>query len=236
MAHRTMPILYLNLCEFINDFSDHYLKIRQTGQSLPQDTLAYLLLSNCNLNVEKIQLVMATLVSKNSASITYQAMKDTLNTIFASEALAKKLPQQNNQVSAESDILMSKSDTIEQNDNSKLLANRGSDYGRNNPNYRGRSTSGRRGFKFRHRSASSRGRVNPLSDQGVPLGCLRCKSIFHFVKDCREENRGNNNGGYGGYRGNSNRHDRNKERNGSFRDHEVNFSYLFVGCASSEED
>ena len=78
--------------------------------------------------------------------------------------------------------------------------------------------------------------MNPLSDQGVPLGCLRCKSIFHFVKDCREENRGNNNGGYGGNRGNGNRYDRNKERNSSFRDHEVNFSYLFVGCASSEED
>ena len=59
-----------SVCEFINDFSDHYLKIRQTGQSLPQDTLAYLLLSNCNLNVEKIQLVMATLVSKNSVNIT----------------------------------------------------------------------------------------------------------------------------------------------------------------------
>ena len=69
------------------------------------------------------------------------------------------------------------------------------------------------------------------------MKCLRCESVYHLIRDCPEKG----SGGYrrmndGGNRRNNDRYDRNRERDNYSRDHEVNYSYLFVGCASSEQD
>ena len=71
------------------------------------------------------------------------------------------------------------------------------------------------------------------------MKCLRCESVYHFIRNCPESGnyRNSENNGYrrpneGGQR----RNDMNRGRDNFPRDHEVNYSYLFVGCASSERD
>ena len=59
------------------------------------------------------------------------------------------------------------------------------------------------------------------------MSCNKCRSVFHFAKDCPEERQG--------------RDSRDQRDSRYSRDHEVNLSwlslsYLFVGCASSEKD
>ena len=233
------------VCDFVNDFADQYLKFQQTNNSLPEKTLAFMLLSACNLNTDKVQLVMSGLPKV----ITYIEMQDQLKRIFSTEVLANNGEQLNSQGS--SDILLNKNATSVREDNNILMANnevsvsnnrqdialigsnKQSGYNRDNNNcrhtcsYRGRFP--RRNFRrFSGRNAARqrpyiRGR-NPLDGNGYPMSCNKCRSVFHFAKDCPEE-----------------KHGRDSRDHKYSRDHEVNLawfslSYLFVGCASSEED
>ena len=220
------------VCQFINDFSDQYLKLRQAGHSLPDRTLSYLLLSACDLTVDKIQLVMSSL----NGTVTFQGMKHQLKLIFSADVLAQK-PQQNDLFSSSgSETFLNKNDNDETAETTTLLANR--QYRPQREYYRGRSTFPRRNFRTRARY-SPHGR-NPTSRHGLFMRCLRCESVYHLIRDCPENKPGGSSGyrrtNDGGQRRNSDRNDRNRERDNYSRDHEVNYSYLFVGCASSEQD
>lgn len=220
------------VCDFMNDFADQYLKFQQTNHNLPEKTLAFMLLSACNLNNDKTQLVMAGLPKV----LTYVDMQDQLRRIFASEVLANNGQQID--IQGSSDVLLNKNTTGMTEDNNVLISNNAvlvsnnrqdnafpgphnkqSGYQRDNNyrrdfSYRGRSQ--RRNFRrFSGRNAAKPyvwGK-NPLDRNGYPMACNKCRSVFHFAKDCPEDKQGKNS-----------------------RDQEVNLSYLFVGCASSEED
>ena len=218
------------VCEFLNDFADQYLKLKQAGHSLPDEILSYLLLSACDLPVEKMQMIMSSL----NGSVSFADMKHQIKLIFSVDALAQK-SQQNEMVSSGSglDTLINKND---KNDNDEkvepntFFSNR--QFGSPRGSSRGRSNN-RRNFRSRNRSASyGRQGRNPLTRDGLPMKCHRCESVYHFALDCPE----NRNRFYGpsGYR---RPNDGGQRRNDNFpRDHEVNYSWLFVGCASSEQD
>ena len=158
--------------------------------------------------------------------------------IFASEVLANNGEQID--IQGSSDILLNRNDTGTKDDNNVLISNNAvlvsnnrqdnafmgpntkqSGYQRDYNNYRQefpyRGRSQRRNFRrFSGRNAARpyfvRGK-NPLGQNGYPMACNKCRSVFHFAKDCPEDKQGRNS-----------------------KDNEVNLSYLFVGCASSEED
>ena len=102
----------------VNDFTDQYLKFQQTNNSLPEKTLAFMLLSACNLNTDKVQLVMSGLRKRE---FTYMEMQDQLKRIFSTEVFTNNGEQLNNQGSSE--ILLNKNDTSVKEDNNVLIAN-----------------------------------------------------------------------------------------------------------------
>ena len=219
-----------SVSEFLNEFSDQYLKVRQAGETIPDKILSYLLLSVCDMGVAKMQLIMSSL----KGSVAFEDMKHQIKLISSVDVLAKTT-QQNEMVSSESETYINKNDNDEKAEPNTLFSNR--QYGSPRGYSRGRSNSNRRNFRPRNRSASS-GR-NPNGRHGLPMKCLRCESVYHFIRNCPESGnyRNSENNGYrrpneGGQR----RNDMNRGRDNFPRDHEVNYSYLFVGCASSERD
>ena len=207
-----------------------------------------MLLSACNLNTDKIQLVMSGLKKE----FTYMEMQDQLKRIFSTEVFTNNGEQLNNQGSSE--ILLNKNDTNVKEDNNVLSSNnevlvsnnrqdnalmgsnKQSGYYRDNNNCRN-TCSHRVRFQrrnFRRLSGRSAGRQrpyirgrNPIDSNGYVMSCNKCRSVFHFAKDCPEERQG--------------RDSRDQRDSRYSRDHEVNLSwlslsYLFVGCASSEKD
>ena len=185
-----------SVCDFINDFSDVYLKVTQIGHSIDEENLAYLLLRSCNLDIGKIQLVMSTFTK---TGLTFQNMKDSLNKIFAAEVLVKQTPNRANGFGSDSDILLNTRDIEDNDENTVFYSNNRQDgspragaSGRNNHYSRDRSprrNSGRYDSRYsspRPYSANDRAR-NPLKN-GVPLTCFRCKSTDHFIRNCPDEN------------------------------------------------
>ena len=211
--------------EFLNEFSDQYLKVRQAGQTLPDKILSYLLLSACDMGVDKMQLILSSL----NGSVAFDDMKHQIKLISSVDVLAQKT-QQNEIVSSGSDTFINKNDNDEKVESTTLYSNR--QFGPPRGYSRGRSNFNRRNFRPRNRSASY-GR-NPLNIHGIPMRCLRCESVYHLVRNCPESS-GSRRPNEGGQRRND-RNDMNRRRDNFPRDHEVNYSYLFVGCASSEED
>ena len=72
------------VCDFVTDFADQYFKYQQTNNEIPDETLAFMLLSACNLDSDKLQLVIKSLPKV----ITYIDMQRTLTKISADEILA----------------------------------------------------------------------------------------------------------------------------------------------------
>ena len=218
------------VCDFINDFADQYLQFQQTNNDLPEKTLAFMLLSACNLNVDKVQLVMAGLPKV----ITYIEMQNQLTRIFSVELLANNGQQIDTQGASE--IFISKNENEDKEDNAVLISNnrqysyqRDSDNWRRGNHTRGRSQRKSFGRNSARRSSGSYSRgKNPLRRNGERMTCIKCSSVYHFIKDCPDEKQGNH--------GRTNYYQNDRNRNKISREHEVNFSFLFVGCASSEED
>ena len=226
------------ICDFVNDFADQYLKYQRTNADLPEKSLAFMLLSACNLTADSISLVMAS----SGLEIKYIEMQNTLKRIFATEVLAQNghqvTPTQINVTPTQvnSDTLLTNTETNDTKDNSVLMSNNNQSgsqkhYDNNQHNYYTRGRSLRRNFRRNTYRGSSRSRgKNPLNRNGNHMACLRCESIFHLIKDCPEND-------YGKFNSNNNRNNSNeRKRDRNFREHEVNFSYFFVGCASANSE
>ena len=229
------------VCDHVTEFADQYLQVQQAGSRMEDDQLAFLLLSTCRLPPEKCELVMGSL--KKNGKITYQDTKDTLNTIFMSAALAAN--KSTSSATSASDMLMTNNSSTESTENATLYGasrqsrERGrSSGGRNFSSNRSRSLSSRGNFgRGAARSASvSGGELNPLSYDGTPRRCFRCNATDHYIASCKARVRPNfvpRGGGFGSRRDFARNWGPRERVN---REHEVNFSYLFVGCASSEEN
>ena len=196
--------------EFLNEFSDQYLKVRKAGETLPDKILSYLLLSACDMGVDKMQLIMSSL----NGSVAFEDMKHQIKLISSVNDLAQKT-QQNDMFNSESEILINKTD--------REGATNATFYSRdsrrqNNPTNRDRYECGssydrghrperyertrwsperyeKRRWGTHERDTRSdrdtRGdpgvreqRKNPRGNDGQPRKCMVCNSEYHYVKDC----------------------------------------------------
>ena len=190
--------------EFLNEFSDQYLKVRQAGQTLPDKILSYLLLSACDMGVDKMQLIMSSL----NGSVAFDDMKHQIKLISSVDVLAQKT-QQNDMFNSGSETFINKTD--------REGATNATFYNRDtrrqyNPTSRDKYEGGR-SYERGHRperydrarysperyerrrwgqydndtrgDSSGRDRKrNPCGNDGQRRKCLVCKSEYHYVRDC----------------------------------------------------
>ena len=189
-----------SVSEFLNEFSDQYLKVRQAGETIPDKILSYLLLSVCDMGVAKMQLIMSSL----KGSVAFEDMKHQIKLISSVDVLAKTT-QQNEMFSSESETYINKTDR--EGATSDTFYNR--DTRRQySPTSRDRYDGGRsyerghRPERYERRGPYERGtrsdrdargdsgvrdqRKNPRGNDGQPRKCMVCNSEYHYVKDCPE--------------------------------------------------
>ena len=199
-----------SVSEFLNEFSDQYLKVRQAGETLPDKILSYLLLSACDMGVDKMQLIMSSL----NGSVAFDDMKHQIKLISSVDVLAQKT-QQNDMFSSGSETFINKTDREEATSATFYNRDTRRQY---NPTSRDRYECGR-SYERGHRperyertrwsperyerrrwgpherdtrsDRDARGdsgvrdrRKNPRGNDGQPRKCMVCKSEYHYVRDC----------------------------------------------------
>ena len=166
----------MTIVDYINEFERLNNKIRQFDMVLPTGVLAYKVLNNANISLEKKQLIRATVVS-----LTYENITKQLTAIYDSSAnsSANELVD----IKSEPVYYANKHEFVNETPkdsrnfinsrNSRIFSNT-----RNRNRYAKQSNSTSENYdKFGQKT-------NLLDKSGRISRCVICKSIYHWANDC----------------------------------------------------
>ena len=171
-----------SISEYLSDFEHAKFQLEKEGVKKDDTILALDLLSQCNLPIDKTQLVMSSI-----SGITYEAVKNKLNSVYFMEhVMHNKFDNSASSSGTKSNDFLEQAFISEepQGDGSVLYT---TDRGRKI--YRGRRSFSPRNFS-RSRSNFKRGRyqgsrrTNPIGRNGKITTCIICDSKYHYAKVC----------------------------------------------------
>lgn len=168
---------HMTMEDYVLEYEKKYNCAKAQNMILPDSVLGFGLLDKANLSPEQRQITL-TCVDFTAADL-YKQMVKALKKFHGIQVVKNNtLPV----TRSESSISASNIDDIVKIKVEETLFG-SSSYGRN---YGKNSRGG--GFRFRGQSRPNpqgrTPRVNALGDNGEPMACKRCKSIYHFIKSC----------------------------------------------------
>ena len=171
----------VKVTQFISEFEHLYHKFSKLDMTLPDSVQAFMLLAACNFSDNDRQLVMSAITD-----VTYSNMKDAIKRVFGSVMTNK-----NEQKVKEEPVFHAESS--ENVESEVFFSNRARPLQRGGGSVGARRRSGRFGT-----SASTRGRkyvnerkMNPIGKDGYVSRCAICESIYHWVRDCPDNEKDN---------------------------------------------
>ena len=165
----------MSMENYLIDFDKLYNRTRKYTMTLPEAVLAFKLLEGANLSHKDRQLVL-TGVNYSDVNHLYKQMCQSLKKFFGKQSLPE---------SDISSVDIKIEPTFMTQDNEEAYYSRGSG------NYRGRGNFYRRGNNSNRSRGNNRNSdnsykrsTNPYGEDGKPLKCKICESIFHFARYC----------------------------------------------------
>ena len=176
----------VSINDYLAEFEHAKFLLEKEGIRKDDTILALDLLSQCNLPIDKTQLVMSSI-----SAITYENVKEKLNTIyFMEQAKHNKFANSASCSDTNTNNFLEEALVSEepQGEGSSLYTT-----GRGRKIYRSKRGLSHRNFS-RSRSNFRRGRyqgsrrTNPIGRNGQPTTCILCDSIYHYVQFCPNKN------------------------------------------------
>ena len=175
--------------EFISKFEHNYFKFKsQSGSTLPDSVVAFMLLEACNLEEKDEKLVLSGI-----SDVKFDDVKTTLKRVFGGKF--GNAAQSLSEIKEEPTFMQNLDDNSKDVLYAKSFQHRGQNF---RARGRGGRFSGNRGY-YGNRGGSSKvnndkasyspksmtdKRSNPRDSEGNILRCHICDSKFHFARDC----------------------------------------------------
>ena len=200
----------VSIHDYLSAFEHAKFLLEKEGIKKDDTILALDLLSQCNLPLDKTQLVMSTV-----DGITYENVRAKLNTIyFMEQEKHNKFDNTANSSDTNPNNNMEQalfSDEYQDEGSSLYTTGRGRNMYRSKRGFSYRNFSRSRSNFKRDRYQGSR-KTNPIGRNGKPKKCILCDSPYHYIKFCPK---------------NENKRDFKVEEDGD----KIHFN-MFVGCTS----
>lgn len=163
------------MTDYILEYDTRYNRAKAQSCELPDKVLAIRLLDRANLSASERQLVL-TAVNFSEADV-YKQMKDSLKKFFGQQVMQHSPTGATNE---HSEGIVKVEEALFAGASNRPWQQRGN---YRQPWRRGNSNRGR-GYGQYARSTPHQPMMNTIGEDGKPRQCMRCKSIYHFIKNC----------------------------------------------------